>query len=75
MTVSTRVLSKMLKPDLLKTAEGLDKRLQAQEKVKEAFQLEANLGDREIRMIRANAMGISLHEYERRLRDIGRDDF
>ena len=32
MTTSTRVLSKMLKPELLKTAEGLDKRLQAQEK-------------------------------------------
>ena len=47
----------------------------SKEKVKEAFQLEANLGDREIRMIRANAMGVSLNEYERTLRDIGRDDF
>jgi len=28
----TRVLSKMLKPELLRTAQGLDKRLEAQEK-------------------------------------------
>ena len=45
------------------------------EKVKEAFQIKANLGDREIRMIRASAMGISLYEYEKTLRAIGRDDF
>jgi hypothetical protein len=45
------------------------------EKVKEAFQLKANLSDREIRMIRANTMGVSLHEYEKTLREIGRDDF
>ena len=45
------------------------------EKVKEAFQLKANLRDKEIRMIRANAMGVSLHEYEKTLRSIGRDDF
>ena len=32
MTSTTPVLNKMLKPELLKTAEGLDKRLQAQEK-------------------------------------------
>tara|TARA_E500000331_G_scaffold258493_1_gene249338 strand:+ start:104 stop:259 length:156 start_codon:yes stop_codon:yes gene_type:complete len=32
MTSSTRFLSQMLKPELLKTAKGLDKRLQAQEK-------------------------------------------
>jgi hypothetical protein len=32
MTTSTRVLSKMLKPELLQTAKGLDKRLEAQEK-------------------------------------------
>ena len=44
------------------------------EKVKEAFQLKANLGDREIRMIRASAMGVSLHEYEKTLKDIGRLD-
>ena len=29
---STKVLSKMLKPELLRTAQGLDKRLEAQEK-------------------------------------------
>mgnify|MGYP001162359885 FL=1 len=45
------------------------------EKVKEAFQIKANLGDREIRMIRASAVGISLYEYEKTLRAIGRDDF
>ena len=45
------------------------------EKVKEAFQIKANLGDREIRMIRASAMGISLYEYEKTHRAIGRDDF
>ena len=45
------------------------------EKVKEAFQIKANLGDREIRMIRANAMGVSLYEYEKTLKDIGRHDF
>jgi len=45
------------------------------EKVKEAFQLKANLGDREIRMIRANAMGVSLYEYEKTLKEIGRYDF
>ena len=45
------------------------------DEVKEAFQLKATLGDREIRMIRANAMGISLYEYEKTLRAIGRDDF
>jgi hypothetical protein len=32
MTTSTRLLSNMLKPELLKISEGLDKRLQAQEK-------------------------------------------
>ena len=45
------------------------------EKVKEAFQLKATLGDREIRMIRASAMGVALYEYEKTLRAIGRDDF
>ena len=45
------------------------------EKVKEAFQLKANLGDREIRMIRAGAMGVFLYEYEKTLRAIGREDF
>ncbi len=45
------------------------------EKVKEAFQLKANLSDREIRMIRANAIGVSLYEYEKNLRAIGKDDF
>ena len=45
------------------------------EKVKEAFRLDANLSDRDIRMIRANSMGVSLYEYEKTLRDIGRDDF
>jgi len=45
------------------------------EKVKEAFRLDANLSDRDIRQIRANSMGVSLYEYEKTLRDIGRDDF
>jgi len=45
------------------------------EKVKEAFRLDANLSDKDIRMIRANSMGVSLYEYEKTLRDIGRDDF
>ena len=45
------------------------------EKVREAFQLKANLGDREIRMIRASGMGVALYEYEKTLRAIGRDDF
>ena len=45
------------------------------EKLKEAFQIKANLGDREIRMIRANAMGVSLYEYEKTLTEIGRYDF
>ena len=45
------------------------------EKVKEAFQLKANLRDKEIRMIRANAMGVSLYEYEKTLKEIGRYDF
>ena len=45
------------------------------EKVKDAFQLEANLGDKEIRIIRANAMGVYLPEYEKTLRSIGRYDF
>jgi len=45
------------------------------EKVKEAFSLKANLSDRDIRSIRANSMGVSLHEYEKTLREIGRDDF
>ena len=45
------------------------------EKVKEAFQIKAKIGDREIRMIRANTMGVSLYEYEKTLRAIGRDDF
>ena len=45
------------------------------EKVKEAFRLDTNLSDRDIRMIRANSMGVSLYEYEKTLRDIGRDDF
>tara|TARA_B100000579_G_scaffold257350_1_gene211857 strand:+ start:1102 stop:1257 length:156 start_codon:yes stop_codon:yes gene_type:complete len=43
--------------------------------VKEAFRLDAKLSDRDIRMIRANSMGVSLYEYEKTLRDIGRDDF
>ena len=47
----------------------------SKEKIKEAFDLEANLGDRKIRMIRANAMGVSLYDYEKTLRDIGMDDF
>ena len=45
------------------------------EKVKEAFQFKANLGDKEIRMIRAGAMGVSLYEYEKMLKEIGRYDF
>ena len=45
------------------------------EKVKEAFQLKANLGDKEIRMIRASAIGVSLYGYEKTLRVIDRDDF
>ncbi len=45
------------------------------EKVKEAFQIKANLGDREIRMIRASTMGISLYEYDKTLQAMGRDDF
>ena len=44
------------------------------EKLKEAFRLDANLGDKEIRMIRAGAMGVSLYEYEKTLKDIGRLD-
>tara|TARA_Y100001968_G_scaffold247986_1_gene232481 strand:- start:322 stop:477 length:156 start_codon:yes stop_codon:yes gene_type:complete len=47
----------------------------SKEKIKEAFNLEANLGDKEIRMIRANAMGFSLCDYEKNLRDIGMDEF
>ena len=47
----------------------------SKEKIKEAFNLKDNLGDREIIMIRANAMGVSLYEYEKTLRDIGMDDF
>ena len=47
----------------------------SKEKIKEAFNLKANLGDREIRMIRANAMGISLYDYEKTLRDIRMDGF
>ena len=45
------------------------------EKVKAAFSLKADLSDKQIRMIRANTMGVSLYEYEKTLRDIGRDDF
>ena len=45
------------------------------EKVKEAFKIKANLGDREIRMIQASAMCISFYEYEKTLRAIGRDAF
>ena len=45
------------------------------EKVKAAFSLNADLSDQHIRMIRANTMGVSLYEYEKTLRDIGRDDF
>ena len=45
------------------------------EKVKEAFSLKADLSDQQIRMIRANTMGVSLYEYEKTLRDIGMDDF
>ena len=48
---------------------------QSKEKIKEAFNLKANLGDRKIIIIRANAMGVSLYEYEKTLRDIARDDF
>ncbi len=44
------------------------------EKVKEAYQLKANLGDREIRMIRASTMSVSLYEYEKTLKEIGRYD-
>ena len=47
----------------------------SKEKVKEAFSLKANLSHRDIRSIRANSMGVSLYEYEKTLRDIGRDDF
>ena len=43
------------------------------EKEREAFRLDANLSDKEIRSIRAGAMGVSLHEYEKTLRAIGRD--
>ena len=46
-----------------------------QEKVRETFQLKANLVDRELKMILANAMGVSLYEYEKTLRVIGRNDF
>ena len=45
------------------------------EKVREAFSLKADLSDQQIRMIRANTMGVSLYEYEKTLRDIGMDDF
>ena len=45
------------------------------EKVREAFSLKADLSDQQIRMIRANTMGVSLYEYEKPLRDIGMDDF
>ena len=45
------------------------------EKVREAFSLKADLSDRDIRSIRATSMGVSLHEYEKTLRNIGRDDF
>ena len=45
------------------------------EKVKEAFRLDANLKDKDIRQIRAVSMGVSLYEYEKTLRAIGRDDF
>jgi sensor histidine kinase regulating citrate/malate metabolism len=45
------------------------------EKLKEAFRLDANIGDKEIRQIRAVSMGVSLHEYEKTLKAIGRDDF
>ena len=44
-----------------------------QEKNKEAFKLNANLRDIDIRRIRAAAAGVSLHEYEKTLRAIGRD--
>ena len=37
------------------------------EKVQQAFQIKAKLADREIRMIRANTMGVSLYEYEKTL--------
>jgi hypothetical protein len=47
----------------------------AKDKVKEAFRLDANLGDRSIREIRAIAMGVSVYEYEKTLKAIGRDDF
>ena len=43
--------------------------------VSEAFSLKADLSDQQIRMIRANRMGVSLYEYEKTLRDIGMDDF
>tara|TARA_X000001036_G_scaffold16336_1_gene13752 strand:+ start:256 stop:435 length:180 start_codon:yes stop_codon:yes gene_type:complete len=45
------------------------------EKVKEAFSLKADLSDQQIRMIRANTMGVSLYEYEKTLKEIGLDDF
>ena len=45
------------------------------EKLKEAFSLKADISDEQIRMIRANTMGVSLYEYEKTLREIGMDDF
>jgi len=43
------------------------------EKEREAFRLDANLRDKDIRSIRAASMGVSLYEYEKTLRAIGRD--
>ena len=46
-----------------------------QSKSREAFQMPPKIGDKEIRTIRAAAMGVSLYEYEKTLKAIGRDDF
>ena len=43
--------------------------------LKAAFRLDANLSDRDIRMIRANSMGVYVYEYEKTFREIGRDNF
>ena len=45
------------------------------EKEREAFRLEADLSDKEIRSIRAGPMGVSLYEYEKILKAIGLDGF
>ena len=45
------------------------------EKTKEAFQIPPKIGDKEIRSIRAAAMGVSMYEYEKTLKAIGLDEF